>query len=394
MRRSTQVEVLRQLIGLRETGGRDQMAHEGGGVMRIPVRRYTDQAVLDRELETVFRDHPFVLGHASHVREPGRYLLCDWKSRPIVAVRGKDGVLRAFLNTCRHRGARMLTEQSETPLRAFVCPFHGWVYGLDGSLRGVTKDWNFPDLDRCARGLVELPVAEHGGLVWVHPRPDGNVDMAEQLGPIGDDIVHFGIDRMKSFRKSHIVKQANWKLLIKTYLEGYHVPYLHRDTIAQVFHNGVIAHLEHGPHIRLCAGRVNLLDCLAEDPDDWQVLKYASVYYTLFPCTFFIMHPDYVSINQFYPLAPDQTLWTHEMLYDPSLFEGERGQSALAKRFDYTNDIVFDKEDFLVAEDVQIGLRDGANEHHVLGLEERLLHVFQQSIDQATGPVPHPGAHP
>lgn len=95
------------------------------------------------------------------------------------------------------------------------------------------------------------------------------------------------------------------------------------------------------------------------------------------------MHPDYVSINTFYPEAPDRTIWTHEMLYRPSAFEGEEGAAALAKRFSYTNDAVFDMEDFAVAEDVQRGLRHGANEFHTLGLEEGLLTIFQRSIDGA-----------
>lgn len=95
------------------------------------------------------------------------------------------------------------------------------------------------------------------------------------------------------------------------------------------------------------------------------------------------MHPDYVSINAFYPEAQNQTIWSHEMLYRASVFEGKQGEAAIAKRFEYTNDMVFDREDFAVAEDVQVGLRYGANEFHTLGLEEGLLAIFQRSIDQA-----------
>jgi phenylpropionate dioxygenase-like ring-hydroxylating dioxygenase large terminal subunit len=338
-------------------------------------------------MATVFRDCPMVAGHASHVREPCSYLLSDWGKFPFVVVRDKEGVLRGFLNTCRHRGARLVSGQ-EKQLKAFVCPFHGWVYDLNGALREVTKKYAFPGLKPCDYGLKELPVVEHMGLIWIHPRPGAKLDPAAYLGPFGDDIEHFGINQLVSFRKTKIVKQANWKLLLKTYLEGYHVPYLHRDTIQQVFRNGVIAHHEHGPHIRLAAARTNILDVLKVDCAAWRILDYASVYYTLFPNTFFIMHPDYVSINQFYPEAPDRTLWTHEMLYRPSDFEGERGQAALTKRFDYTNDIVFDLEDFAVVERIQAGLSYGANEFHTLGLEEGLLAMFQDSIDKMIAEVP------
>ena len=353
-----------------------------GEIVKVPVRNYIEPGILEREMATVFRDFPMVAGHASRVREPGAYLLSDWGKFPFVVVRDQSGTLRAFLNVCRHRGARIVSG-GEKQLKAFVCPFHGWAYSLDGALKSVTKAYDFPGLDYCKHGLTELPVAEHHGLIWIHPTSGAALDPAAYLGEIGEDIEHFGIDQLVSFRKSVVVKNANWKLLLKTYLEGYHVPYLHRTTLEKAFHRGDISHFEHGPHIRLAAARTNVRDALNVDSESWRILNYASVYYTLFPNTFFIMHPHYVSINAFYPEAPDRTIWTHEMLYRPSDFEGQEGQAALGKRFDYTNDKVFDLEDFAVAEKVQAGLRYGGNEFHTLGLEEGLLAIFQRSVDQA-----------
>jgi len=379
MKHDIQVETLNRLLRLRETGRDQEML---GEVVRIPVTTYTDAGILARETETVFRDYPIVAGHASRVREPGDYLLSDWSRFPFVVVRDGEGKLRAFLNICRHRGARIVSGGEER-LRAFVCPFHGWVYGLDGALRSVTKAYAFPGLDHAEYGLREMPVAEYAGLVWVHPTPSASLDPAEWLGPFGEDLRHFGIDGLTRYRKTVVTRNANWKLLLKTYLEGYHVPFLHRDTLSKAFRKGVIAHDEHGPHIRLAAARTNVEDCLKTDSRDWTILDYASVYYSFFPNTFFIMHPDYVSINQFHPETPDRTIWTHEMLYRPEDFPGEAGQAALAKRFAFTNDVVFDTEDFLVAEQVQVGLREGANDYHTLGLEEGLLAIFQDNVDRA-----------
>lgn len=125
-----------------------------------------------------------------------------------------------------------------------------------------------------------------------------------------------------------------------------------------------------------------MLEAKEADESSWRILEYASVYYSLFPNTFFIMHPDYVSVNCFYPLAPDRTIWVHDMVYDPSLFEGEEGQQALKKRFEFTNDVVFDQEDFAIAERVQRGFSYGVDEFHTLGLEEGLLAIFQRNIDE------------
>ena len=382
MQHDVQVQTLRQLLELREHG-RYEMAQEA---TEVSVSRYIDPALFEREMSTVFRLFPQLAGHASHVREPGSFMVSDWKNFPFVVVRGQDGVLRGFLNQCRHRGARLVSEDTKrTHLKAFVCPFHGWVYGLDGALRSVTREYMFPKLDRCKRGLVELPVTERDGLVWIHPKPGAALEMEDYLGPIGDDLEHFDLGGLVSFRKNAVIRKANWKLLIKTYLEGYHVPFLHRDTIAEVFKQGVIHPMTYGKHIRLSAARTNIRDVLQVAEQDWKILEYASVYYSLFPQAFFILHPDYVSINMFHPLGAEETLWTHEMLYRPEDFPGEKGQAGLRKRFDYTNDVVFDREDFLVAEDVQRGIRFGANEYHTIGTEEALISHFQANVDRVTG---------
>lgn len=377
MKHQEQVAILTRLFALREQERDEEML---GKVVRLPVANYTSPEIFERELATVFRRYPIVAGHVSSVREPGSYLLSDWDRLPFVVVRDKAGQLRAFLNQCRHRGARLVSGD-EKQLKAFVCPFHNWVYDLTGSLLSVTREHDFPGLDRSEYGLRELPVTEAGGLVWVHPTPGAELDLGSYLGNMLDDLVDFDIDKLVRYRKTNVVKEANWKLLIKTYLEGYHVPYLHRTTLSKAFRKGVLTYSEHGPHIRLSAARSNIDKAREVDPASWRILDYASVYYTLFPNAFFIMHPDYVSINMFHPVAPDRTIWTHEMLYRESDFVGPTGQEELAKRFEFTNDVVFDLEDFAVAEDVQKGLRYGANEFHTLGLEEGLLAMFQQNID-------------
>ncbi|MFY1587911.1 aromatic ring-hydroxylating oxygenase subunit alpha [Micromonospora sp. WMMD734] len=377
MNHQEQVEIMKGLFALREQGRDQEML---GRVVEVPVSNYTDADILDRELAGVFRDYPLVAGHVSNVAEPGSYLLSDWNRIPYVVTRDRQGRLRAFLNQCRHRGAR-LVKGDEKQLKAFVCPFHNWVYDLDGSLRSISRQEDFPGIDPDQYGLKELPVTEAGGLIWVHPDPAGNLDLRAYLGRMLDDLVEFEVDQLVRYRKTKVVKNANWKLLIKTYLEGYHVPYLHRSTLSKAFRKGVLSYFEDGPHIRMCAARSNIEEALTTEPDSWRILEYASVYYVLFPNTFFIMHPDYVSINIFWPEAPDRTIWTHEMMYRAADFPGEEGQAALAKRFAFTNDVVFGGEDFAVAEDVQENLRYGANEVHTLGLAEGLLAIFQQSID-------------
>ena len=378
MTHDTQVETLQTLFKLRE---HDRDQESLGKIVQLPVGIYTEPDILEREMATVFREYPMVAGHASQVREPGSYLLGVWCKLPYVVVRDKEGTLRAFLNVCRHRGARLVSGDDKQ-LNTIVCPFHGWVYGLDGSLKGLTKPYDFPGIDCDQYGLKELPVAEHMGLIWVHPTAGASMDINSYLGAaINSDLQHFGLDQMIVHRKTVTTKHSNWKLLLKTYLERYHVPILHRNTIAPVFEKGVIAHFEHGPHIRITAARTQLLDALKTEPESWRILDYASVFYTLFPNTFIIFHANIVSLNSFFPEAPDRTIWTHEMIYRESDYPGREDKEALATRF-RTVDGVFSQEDFGIVEGIQANLRSCANYFHTLGLEEGIVAMFQENIDR------------
>jgi phenylpropionate dioxygenase-like ring-hydroxylating dioxygenase large terminal subunit len=382
MNHDDQVAMLKRLLALRSTHRDEKMLDD---VVMMPVSKYTEQSLLDRELGSVFTRFPLIVSHVSALREPGSYVTSDWDQFPYLVMRGEDGRVRAFYNQCRHRGARLLDERAGSVRRNLVCPFHGWVYGLDGRLQGITRSNEFPGIDKCDYGLVELPATEAGGFVWVARDPGAQLDIPGFLGGFYQDMVDFDIASLVQYRKTRVVKQANWKLLIQTYLEGYHVPYLHRETLANAFKKGVIAYDKDGPHIRLSAARTNVEDTALKPEREWRILDYASIYYTLFPNTFFILHPDYVSINTFWPLAPDRTIWTHEMLYRAEDFTGSAGQSALEKRFRFTNDTVFDQEDFAIAENIQRALGHGGSDHHVLGLAEGLLAMFQDNIDARLG---------
>lgn len=373
-----QVAIVKRLLALRESRRDQEMFDE---VKTIPVSKYTDTALLDQELASAFTRYPLIASHTAALREPGSYVASDWDQFPYVVVRGEDGKVRGFYNQCRHRGARLLSERSGA-IKNFICPFHGWVYGLNGELKGITRSQDFPCVDKSDYGLVELPVTESGGFVWISRTPDAISDIPAFMGRFHDDLESFEVANLVRYKKTKVVKNANWKLLIKTYLEGYHVPYLHRDTLATAFKRGQLAYDKDGPHIRMMAGRTNLTDITAKPEAEWRILDHVSIYYTLFPNTFFILHPDYVSVNTFWPQAPDRTIWTHEMLYRAEDFNGSSGQSALEKRFRFTNDTVFDQEDFAIAEEVQRNLLHGGSDHHVLGLSEGLLAMFQDNIDE------------
>ena len=381
MKHERQVEMLKRMLELHDRRQYQLAAEE---ILHLSLDAYSSQDIFERELETLFSDCPFVAGHTDGVREPGRYMLSEWNHQPYVVVRGHDGVLRAFLNTCRHRGAPLVERQTDKPLRAFVCPFHGWTYGLDGALRGVPRQFSFPGLNKKDHGLKELPVSESMGLVWVHPNPHGSLDPANDVGSFAEDLEHFDLDRFVSFKKVVTEKKANWKLLIQMNLEGYHAARVHRNTLAKHFRNGFLAYDTEGPHLRILAARTNLLESLGVPEEQWKLSDFVLVYYVLFPNTIVIMHDDNVSIRRLFPLSPYRTLYSHELLYLPDQYIGDEGIKALRTRFLY-NEVLFDDEDFAMAEKVQRNLLNGVNETHMLGVEEGLIMLFQQNVDKWTG---------
>ena len=376
-----QIETLKRMLELQHRR-QYQLATEE--VLHLSLDAYSSRDIFELELETLFSDCPFVAGHVDGVREPGRYMLSDWNHQPYVVVRGHDGVLRAFLNTCRHRGAPLVERQTDKPLPSFVCPFHGWTYGLDGALRGVPRQFAFPGIDKEEHGLKELPVTESMGFVWVHPSPYGSLDPAKDLGSLAEDIEHFDLGRFVSFKKVVTEKKANWKLLVQMNLEGYHAATVHKHTLAQHFRNGFLAYDAAGSHLRILAARTNLLEALRIPEEEWKLSDFVMVYYVLFPNTIVIMHDDNVSIRRLFPLSPDRTLYSHELLYLPDHYIGESGIKALRSRFLY-NEVLFDDEDFAMAEKVQRNLSNGVNETHMLGVEEGLVMLFQENVNKWIG---------
>ena len=379
MNHQEQVEIMKGLFALREQG-RDQGML--GRVVEVPVSNYTDADILDRELAGVFRDYPLAAGHVSNVAEPGSYLLSDWNRIPYVVTRDRQGRLRAFLNQCRHRGAR-LVKGDEKQLKAFVCPFHNWVYDLDGSLRSISRQEDFPGIDPDQYGLKELPVTEAGGLIWVHPDPAGNLDLRAYLGRMLDDLVEFEVDQLVRYRKTKVVKNANWKLLIKTYLARYTMSRICTAAPCRRHSGRACSPISRTVRTSACAPPGQYLEeALTTEPDSWRILEYASVYYGCSSRTPSSHHAPGLRLDQ-HLLAggagPDHPDPRNDV--PGRRLPGRGGQAALAKRFAFTNDVVFGGEDFAVAEDVQENLRYGANEVHTLGLAEGLLAIFQQSID-------------
>ena len=148
-----------------------------------------------------------------------------------LVVRGRDGRLRAFLNVCRHRGAKVADGFGTA--RVFSCPYHAWTYDLSGRVRGIPDERCFPGVRAERSALTELPLCEKHGLVWVIPTPAADAasgfDIDPWLGGLGPQLAAVGFESWHFQDKRLIPETMNWKLIVDTFHEGYHIGFLHRD---------------------------------------------------------------------------------------------------------------------------------------------------------------------
>jgi choline monooxygenase len=193
----------------------------------IPSPWYVDARVADLELENVFSKTWQVIGRTDQIQKPGDFLTFTVAGEPIVAVRGTDGQLRAFYNVCRHHAAAVVTE-SCGHAQILHCPYHGWNYGLDGSLKGMPEFEGVKGFDRSANGLVPVKVATWEKFVLVNL--DSNAEPVERfLGRIMQRMAPLEVTKLHYVASRQYDIACNWKVFVDNYLDGgYHVPHLHK----------------------------------------------------------------------------------------------------------------------------------------------------------------------
>lgn len=193
----------------------------------IPAPWYVDPRIADLEAQTVFTNSWQVIGRADQVERPGQFVTATIAGEPVVAVRGTDGQLRAFYNVCRHHAAKVVTEPCGSA-SILHCPYHGWNYGLDGSLKGMPEFDGVKNFDRQENGLVPVKadIWEAFLLVTLDPKAQPLQDF---LGGLVKRCAPLGLAKLHYFDTRTYDIACNWKVFVDNYLDGgYHVPHLHK----------------------------------------------------------------------------------------------------------------------------------------------------------------------
>jgi choline monooxygenase len=194
----------------------------------IPSPWYFDERIAELENADVFGKTWQAVGRADQVQKPGQFLTADIAGDPVVVVRGEDSQLWAFYNVCRHHAAAVVTE-AQGCAKQFRCPYHGWTYGIDGTLKGMVEFDGVCDFERAANGLVPVHVDTWENFVFVNLDPDAG-SLRDSLGSIPPIVAPLQLTKKLRYLDRRVYNlQCNWKVYVDNYLDGgYHVPHAHK----------------------------------------------------------------------------------------------------------------------------------------------------------------------
>ena len=267
------IAITREIVTHGQAGTIPQTA----AIHRVPAVYYSDEARWKLEMDRVFKRVPLMLATTAELPNVGDYKAMEAVGVPVLIVRGADQRVRAFVNMCSHRGAKVAAAGTGSAKR-FSCPYHAWTYGIDGALVGVFKEGEFGDVDRACNGLTALPATERAGLIWVTLNPTSKLDIDAFLAGYDRCLAHFGFDKWQYFG-SRIVEGPNWKIAYDGYMDFYHLPILHRNSFGPDMFSQAMYHAW-GPHQRVSTPS----PALANVPEEkWTDADLMQGVWTIFP---------------------------------------------------------------------------------------------------------------
>jgi phenylpropionate dioxygenase-like ring-hydroxylating dioxygenase large terminal subunit len=343
----------------------------GDVLWREPVENYRSMERFAAETERVLRRSFTAFCPSTALPEVGSFIARDAAGRPIVAVRGKDGVVRAFQNVCRHRGMRFAADSGCA--NAFVCPYHGWTYELNGSLRHIPHAEGFPGLDKEQHGLAPLRAVERHGLVFVS---QASTAVEDTLAGLPEVIA----DDQKLYATSARETQANWKIVLEGFLEGYHIRATHPETFFPYgFDNlNVIEHT--GPHSRVTFPFRRIQKLAAVPANERRVTGFVTFVYHIFPNALVTVLSNHTNLLVLEPLGVDRT---NVVAYSVTNRGGDPAEALEAATRDAAFTEIGAGEDRAMVSAIQRGVTSDANESFVFGRYESAIVHFHRTLDAA-----------
>jgi glycine betaine catabolism A len=326
----------------------------------LPRAAYVDPAVFGWEQQNFFGGGWLCAGRSDQLPEPGDQRAEATGQGSVLLVRGEDSTLRAFANSCRHRGHELLPCGKSAQHSAIICPYHAWTYSLDGQLRGAAGFRRRPGFDFGQWGLPQLPVTEWHGLVFVDASGGAAGSLTEALAKLDGIVAPYEPERLVTAGTHEYDSTANWKILTENYHECYHCPSIHPELCRVSPPKSGENYADDGAWI---GGWMDLRDGMATMSLDGssggvplrgldaQGLR-TVIYVNIFPNVLLSLHPDYVMTHRIMPLAANRTRIECSWAFAPEAVAGAGFDPSYAVEFwDITN-----RQDWAACEAVQRGL--------------------------------------
>ncbi len=355
--------------------------------LTLPGWTYHNAEFHELEKEYLFLSNWMLVCHVSEVPNPGDFATLRLMGERALVVRGEDGELRAFYNVCRHRAAAVVQGRtgscSATGIR---CPYHGWVYGLDGSLKAVPAEATFPGLNKAEYGLKPLDLEVCLGFVFIRFRSVGP-SVAERLSPYMAEMKPYRLEEMVPYGEPWSADyDVDWKNAIDNYLEGYHVPVGHPG-LYRLFGTRYEAEAREGYVSRA-------MHWLRDKPsNNWSERHYQKLlpevghlppdrrrawsYYTLLPNLGFDLYPDMIDFFQLIPTGPGKCRIRGRCYRLPG---DDRPEMKAAQFLNYRINSQVQREDDDLVRSVQVGLASESYSTGILSEKEVCLRQFHDMV--------------
>lgn len=355
-------ELVRRALGLVDAGT-TEMADT---LLPVPLGYYRDEDLFERERQ-LCRHTPLALAVSAQLPEPHDYLVREVLGTSVLMSRDGDGIVRAFLNYCRHRGGKPAEGCGNA--RRFACPYHAWTYDNAGRLVGLPGQEGFAELDRTEHGLVALPCEERHGLIWVKLTAGQEIDVAGHLGSLDAELGAWSLGSSEYLTERQFDSGVNWKAAIEAFAENYHFPYVHGNSIVgQNTVANTAVYDGYGLHHRLgfpCPWIETARDDAAIDSP----LSYMVFIYWIFPNLTLAMSPVGTEIIDILPAdRPGRCTVRHGwMATEPAADENVR--AGYMELYEAVHDAVRN-EDFAVLPGCGEASQQAQHDHMVIGRNE------------------------
>jgi len=343
----------------------------------LPSTLYIDPEVFALEKEKIFSQTWQVVGHAHQVASPGDYFTTELQGEPLLVARGNDGILRGFYNVCRHRAGPPAEGCGSRKL--FRCGYHGWTYGLDGSLINATEMEGVEGFCREEFALVPVRAAEWFNFVFINLDKEAR-PLLEVLGELLPQAKKFPFAGMKLFERRTYEMKCNWKTYVDNYLEGYHLPSVHPALNRELDYNAYVVE-PYARHVR------QFSPIRGAQPGDATPRRYEEAredlttdYFWIFPNWMLNCYPDNVSLNIVLPLEPERSL----AIFEWYLPEKYHSAPAAKASVEFSDQIQI--EDVGICEAVQKNLRSRSYTRGRFSVkQEKGVHAFHRMYAETMG---------